>query len=171
MAVCYHDPHSLKPRYMKPLRYQSVAEKAEHMREMKAKNIVKSANNPNENWLRDKLMGTGHKWSRQCTWGFRIFDFWCHELGIAVESDGPEHIPSYDSYRDEYNLRRSGIIVLHVRNKNENDLSEALEIIKKSETWKMRRDKMGLNSNSKKGKRKWVVNPPSSSELFDINSY
>lgn len=156
---------------MKPLRAQNDALKSAYMREMKAKNIAKAKHNPNENWLMAKLATTGYKWSRQCTWGFRIFDFWCHELGIAVESDGPEHVAAYDSYRDEYNLRRSGIIVLHVRNKNESDFLEALQLIKSSETWKERRDRMGLNSHTKKGKRKWVAQPPSELELFDTKNY
>lgn len=131
------------------------------MRLMKEKNVKNSKNNPNELWLFAILKSSGLKWSRQRVWGYRIFDFWCHHLGCAVECDGPEHDPDYDSYRDEYNLRRSGIIVLHVRNKNEDDAKLSLEFISKLETWSERRDKMGLNSHSKKSKRKWVSNPES----------
>jgi very-short-patch-repair endonuclease len=142
---------------MKPLRWTTDREKSAYMRERRAQNLQRSLCNPNENWLWDKLKATGLKWKRQAVWGFRIFDFWCHEKGIAVESDGKEHDPAYDAHRDEYNLRRSAIVVLRLRNKNESDLAMVLEQITSERTWKERRDAFGLNVSGKKARRKLVL--------------
>jgi very-short-patch-repair endonuclease len=127
-------------------------------------NRARAERNKNENWLAGQLQVTGHRWTRQAAWGYRIFDFWCHELGIAVESDGPEHRPDYDAYRDEYNLRRSGIVVLRIRNMNEADLADALRLVAESETWKERKKRLGLDAHTKAGKRNLVSGQQS---LFD----
>ena len=126
------------------------------MRSRQEQNVRCTASNPNENWLEERLSTTGYKWTRQACWGYRIFDFWCHELGIAVESDGPEHDKQYDAYRDEYNMRRSGILVLRVRNRNEEDVKNALSVIAAAERWKARRERLGLNVNTKAGRRHLV---------------
>lgn len=146
----------MKSRYMKPLRWPARAEEAEYMRMRKGQNLRCARNNSNENWFAGKLDKSGHKWSRQATWGYRVFDFWCHELGIAIEVGGPEHNRTYDAYRDEYNLRRSGTVVLRVRNRNEVDAAKALSVIAAFETWKERREKLGLNAPSKSGRRHLV---------------
>jgi len=98
-----------------------------------------SAANPNELWMKAKLDTTGLQWTRQAQWGWRLFDFWCHELGIAVEVDGPEHDQAKDAKRDAYNLKRSGILVLRVRNQNEGDAAKALADIQAACTWQERR--------------------------------
>jgi very-short-patch-repair endonuclease len=154
----------MKPRYMKPLRWATNAEQAAYMRQRKAENLARALVNSNENWLLEKLQRTGFKWTRQATWGYRIFDFWCHELGIAIESDGPEHNQDYDAHRDEYNMRRSGILVLRVRNRNELDAAAAIVAVAQAETWKERRAKLGLNAHTKAGRRHLVSNQQS---LFD----
>src|SRR5262249_18630847 len=69
-----------------------------------------------ELWMAQHLKKTGIKWKRQAIWGRRIFDFWSHALGIAIEVDGPEHRKKIDEYRDAYNLHRSGIIIIRVKN-------------------------------------------------------
>jgi very-short-patch-repair endonuclease len=141
---------------MTPLPWPTKAEEHAHMRKRKAQNTAKALKNTNENWFADKLKDSTKKWSRQAVWGCRIFDFWCHELGVAIEIDGPEHNKKKDAYRDEYNYRRSGIIVLRVRNKNEEDAAQALEEVSKSLPWKDRRKDLGLNAKTKKGRRHLV---------------
>lgn len=143
-------------RYMKGLRWPSRAEQHAYMKERQRQNIVRAAVNPNENWLARRLASTGLTWTRQALWGYRIFDFWCHELGIAIESDGPEHDRAYDAYRDEYNLRRSGIVVLRVRNRNESDLRDALNVVSASVPWTVRRERLGLRVPGKRGRRHLV---------------
>lgn len=128
----------------KPLRWPTNSEKHAYMKKRQQQNRSRTLENVNENWLADILAKTDYKWTRQAIWGYRIFDFWCHELGIAIESDGPEHNKEYDAYRDKYNFQRSGIIVIRVKNKNEEDAKKALEIISKSETWLKRRENLGL---------------------------
>ena len=147
----------MKSRHMKPLRWPTNADEAAYMRQRKQENTDRSVFNGNENWLAQKLESSGRKWTRQANWGYRIFDFWCHELGIAVESDGPEHNSTYDAHRDEYNFRRSGIVVLRVRNRNEVDVCAALAMIAKAETWKERRGTLGLDANTKAGRRHLVT--------------
>lgn len=141
---------------MKPLRWPTTQEKAQYMKERQIQNRINCVKNRNENWMKAKLAGTGFKWTRQAQWGYRLFDFWCHELGIAIEVDGPEHNKHVDNYRDEYNFRRSGIIVLHVRNNNDGDADEALAFISKSDKWSDRRNALGLNLKTKAGRRRLV---------------
>jgi len=142
---------------MKPLRWPTTSQESAYLNMRQNQNRVMSRTNPNENWLADKLKEAGLRFKRQRRWGYRIFDFWSAHLGIAVESDGPEHDKDYDGYRDEYNYRRSGIIVLRVRNRNEEDTAKVIEKIKKARTWKQRREAMGLHATSQQERRKWVT--------------
>ncbi|MGQ0525276.1 MAG: hypothetical protein ACT4P8_16650, partial [Betaproteobacteria bacterium] len=50
----------------------------------------------------------------------------------------------------------SAILVLRVRNRNEADAQAALAVIAASETWKARREKLGLNVHTKIGRRHLV---------------
>jgi very-short-patch-repair endonuclease len=129
---------------MKPLKWITTSKQHAYMASRQDQNKNKSFNNFNENWMADKLKQTCHKWTRQTVWGYRIFDFWSSFIGVAVEIDGPEHKKDYDSYRDEYNFRRSGIVVLRVRNHNEKDADNAINTIYKIGEWKARRKNMGL---------------------------
>lgn len=120
-------------------RWPTCAAESARMAEYKAANVAASKDNPNEIWMARKLKMTGHKWTRQARWGFRIFDFWCAALGIAVEVDGPEHEKAWDAKRDAQDYEISGIVVLRVRNMNEEDARAALEKIASSCSWNMRR--------------------------------
>ena len=124
------------------------------MRARKAQNMARAINNSNENWMLECLEKTGHRWTRQAQRGFRLFDFWSHELGIAIEVDGPEHRADYDSYRDEYNYRRSGVVVIRVRNKNEEDAARALKIIGLSGTWDARKAAIWGPTKTKRCRRR-----------------
>jgi very-short-patch-repair endonuclease len=84
-------------------------------------------------------------WSRQVVWGCRIFDFWCSELGIAVEIDGPEHQIEYDQARDRYNYWRSGIVVLRVPNFDAEVLEMAVRVIREAETKQERKARIRLS--------------------------
>lgn len=121
-----------------------------YMRERQRQNRITCLNSKAESWMLDKLKGTGLKWTRQATWGYRLFDFWNHLIGVAIEVDGPEHMSFYDKVRDEYNYRTSGIAVLRVRNFNNQDALCALEKISKSESWNERRAALGLNPIGRK---------------------
>lgn len=145
------------PKVMRKLRYATDREKSAYMRMRQEQNLETAQKNPNENWMAERLRTTSERWKRQLIWGFRVFDFWCGRLGIAVEVDGPGHDPDYDAYRDEYNYRRSGIVVLRVRNMNEADAANAIERINGSLTWSERRHALGIDTNTKKGRR-WLVN-------------
>jgi len=150
---------------MKQLRWTTNKEQADYMRGRVAENVARSAKNPNEQWAAERLSVTPYKWKPQAQWGYRIFDFWCEFLGVAIEIDGPDHDPDYDSYRDEYNFRRSGVVVLRVRNKNEKDMDSAIATLDRIEAWTTRRFNMGLMSNTKEEKRK-NVNLPDNRKLL-----
>jgi very-short-patch-repair endonuclease len=64
--------------------------------------------------LRDRRMA-GFKFRRQYPCGPYIVDFYCAELGLAIELDGGQHFSleaqAYDARRSGY-LRRNGIQVL-----------------------------------------------------------
>lgn len=123
----------------------SSKEQAAHMAMRKVQNIDQSRHSKAEEWMYEKLKHTGHKWSRQAVWGWRVYDFWCHELGIAVEVDGPEHDISYDAKRDAYNWKRSRIIVLRVNNFDEDDARKTLKAIATAQKWNERREAAGLS--------------------------
>lgn len=129
---------------MRPLNWTYTKERHRRIRNLKLANLAVSVKNRNENWMYRKLLQTGYKWKRQAEWGYRIFDFWCHDLGVAVEVDGNTHDAKYDAYRDEYNFRRSAIVVLRVHNMDEIGADRVLHIVSQIETWRSRRTRMGL---------------------------
>ena len=101
--------------------------------------------NKNENWMKDLLEKSKYKWKRQAQWGYRLFDFWCAEIGVAIEVDGEEHNKEYDSIRDIKNMLTSGIVVFRVRNRNENGARKIITRVNKIEgDWNTRRLSLGL---------------------------
>jgi very-short-patch-repair endonuclease len=90
-------------------------EHSDHMRKRRRQNLSSALKNPNENAMADLLATTGYVWSRQATWGFRVFDFWCHKLGCAVEVDGIQH--------------DSGIVVLRAWNNNATDFERECGLV------------------------------------------
>ena len=128
------------------MKYPVTATEHAYLKGRQRENLERALRNPNENWFFEHLKRrTSHKWTRQALWGYRIFDFWCHALGIAVEVDGATHNAKYDEIRDSYNLNRSGILVLRVRNLNEEDADRVIDEINAAETWGERRKFIGLN--------------------------
>ena len=69
-------------------------------------------------WLRDRRFGD-MKFRRQHPIGPYIADFYCHELQLVIELDGPEHYEQdhyeYDERRTNF-LRHRGIFVLRIAN-------------------------------------------------------
>lgn len=137
---------------MKKLRRPGTVETHKYMKERQRQNIFNCKKSKAEEWMKNRLLETNLKWNRQMQWGYRLFDFWNHEFGIAVEVDGAEHNKTYDEYRDAYNFKRSAIIVLRVRNFNETDADQVINQIKVSEKWLDRRSKMGLLTKTEKMK-------------------
>jgi very-short-patch-repair endonuclease len=150
---------------VKPLRWTTNKEQSNYMRMRVKQNRERSASNPNENWMAEILSLTPYKWKRQVQWGFRVFDFWCHELGIAIEVDGPEHDAEYDHYRDEYNFRRSGIVVFRVKNGDDIRAQETIGTLPLFGNWPDRRALLGLSAHTKKARRRLAALPPSLSLL------
>lgn len=126
------------------MRFLSDTEKLEYMRSKRDQCLVRSLDNYNENWFASILLTNGIKHKRQAIWGFRIYDFWIHRLGCAIEVDGPEHDIKYDRYRDIYNYLRSGIVVVRVRNNNIEDANKAVALIKSLSLWKTRRRELKI---------------------------
>ncbi len=122
---------------------------SDYMAVRQRQNRATCASNRNENQVFDALKTTGLKWTRQARWGCRLFDFWCHERGIAVEVDGPEHSRAYDAARDRYNFLRSAIIVIRVPNRDGPAIAAALIEISAQGLWAERREKMGLTGGYK----------------------
>ncbi len=123
-------------------------------------NRIFSETNRNENWMLSRLEAeTDLKWTRNAMWQKRLFDFWNDEIGVAVEVDGLEHLKKkdYDAYRDKYNFYRSGIIVLRVRNLNNQDADKAIETINNTGFWQDRRDSMGLNNKKLKRDKLFIA--------------
>lgn len=152
----------MEPREMK-VRWPSSVEDSEYMRMRQRQNMHNSLSNHNENWFAEKLTRARIKYRRQAQWGFRLFDFWIASKGVAVEIDGPEHnahkARAQDAYRDEYNYRRSAILVIRVPNGDEASAAAAIQKIHGECSWEDRRAQLGLNLRSKKARRKWVAAP------------
>lgn len=121
-----------------------TADQHAYMKMRQAENLARCETIRAEQWALSHLKGTNRKWNRQAQWGYRLFDFWCHDLGIAVEIDGETHDADYDAARDARNYQRSGILVLRVRNYNEEDMERALAVIASSPGWNTRRAELGL---------------------------
>lgn len=136
---------------------------SDHMRKRKSQNLSVALKNRNENWMADLLKTTGLKWTRQASWGFRLFDFWNAHLGIAIEVDGPEHDAKsdFDQARDAYNYRRSAILVLRVRNRNEADATAALARIAAAEPWTERRRKLNVRTQKEERQAARIAAQPS----------
>lgn len=122
----------------------ATKEAAEYMLMRQKQNKETSKKNKAENWFNEKLKNCKYKFSRQRRWGYRIYDFWNHELGIAIEIDGATHNKAWDELRDKQDFERSRIIVLRVRNFDEGDAYFALEYLFQAETWNERRAAAGF---------------------------
>lgn len=95
-----------------------------------------------ENIVHAKLKEAGYQFKRQRRWGFRIFDFWCHRLGLAIEVDGKNHNPIFDKKRDDQDFKRSAILVYRIKNEhvyNALAIEELLRKIKHTSAWNSRR--------------------------------
>lgn len=136
----------LDPRHIWPTDAQLMTNDQKQLNAYKRANFRRSLTNKNELWMKGKLkVATSYKWTPQARWGRRIFDFWCAKIGVAVEVDGPEHKADYDALRDKINFLRSGIVILRVRNRNEEDAECALDHIKRECLWTDRREVLGLS--------------------------
>lgn len=114
------------------------------MNRMKQINLHTCLYSKAESWAKVRLEETGLKFTRQAQWGYRLFDFWNHHKGIAVEIDGVEHNRKIDIFKDKVDYEVSGIIVFRVNNFNEEEMNNAIEGIGKSVCWNDRRKYLGL---------------------------
>lgn len=105
------------------------------MQRFRRKTLKAALRNGNENWMAAHLETTSHRWVRQQIAGHRIYDFFCRELGVAIEVDGEDHEPDYDHWRDLDDWRYARVLVLHVENRNEADAYRAMEEIAVTGTW------------------------------------
>lgn len=129
---------------MEPLKWATTAESSAYMRMRQEQNRERCQWSRAEAWAKGQLdQHTPHKWTRQAQWGYRLYDFWCHTLGCAVEVDGPEHCAAVDAYQDEYHFRRSAIVVLRVPNFDEAGMAAALGHIACLGWWESRREQVG----------------------------
>ncbi len=124
--------------------YTTTAKEHAYMAMRQAQNRAICSTNKAENWFKTKLFTTGRKWTRQARWGFRIFDFWNHELGLAIEIDGPEHNYNEDLIRDQKEWVRSRILIFRVKNFNEAEAFHVIYFIKTCSTWNERREFAGM---------------------------
>jgi very-short-patch-repair endonuclease len=105
-----------------------------YMKAEQESSLVTCRTNANENWMRDILKTSKYNWTRQAQWGYRLFDFWCSTIGVAIELEDPEQDIPISTGDDAYNYTRSGIKVIRVRSRNKTDADNALAEIAKSET-------------------------------------
>lgn len=136
------------------LKYQTCKEDHIYMNMRKIENIERSKLSKAESWMEEKLKKSWLKFTRQAVWWYRIFDFWNSKLWIAIEVDWPEHNKNWDITRDEYNYKRSGIIVLRVKNFDDQTADKIINSLPK-ESWMERRERMWLLTKAQKRKL-WI---------------
>lgn len=155
---------------MKQLNWTTTSDQHEYMRMRKNQNISKSKSSKAENWFYTQYANLcGIKFSRQAQWGYRLFDFWFSEKGVAIEIDGPEHDQKYDAYRDAYNFLRSGVIVLRVRNFNDSDAITAIHHLTNECSWEDRRKALRVTAGfSKQTRRQFAENGDVSIAVSEI---
>jgi very-short-patch-repair endonuclease len=137
---------------MDKLPYPTRQEHHAHMKMRQNQNRVSCLKSAAEAEVYERLKKeTNIKWTRQAQWGYRLYDFWNATYGIAIEVDGKEHKKEDDRKKDEYNFRRSGIVVLRVPNFDKDCMDLCLLTIKKlisKETWEERRKSLGCSKKS-----------------------
>jgi very-short-patch-repair endonuclease len=79
--------------------------------------------NLNENQVRDALVASGLRFSRNSQFARRFVDFYIHAHGACIEVDGREHNVAYDELRDIW-LFKQGILVFRMKNGDEARLAE-----------------------------------------------
>lgn len=136
------------------MRWVVTKQHSDYMRKRVRENEVMSYANRTENAVA-KILGENSSmiWRRQKQWGVRIFDFWCHQKGVAIEMDGPEHNEAYDRKRDEYVLGRSAIIVIRFKNHDLAGVLKRCADIDQMPDWHTRRVERGLYARGKGSKR------------------
>ena len=132
------------------MRWPVNREQSAYLDQLQRINRSRTKHNACENWAAAILESGPLKWKRQSRWGCRLFDFWCHAKGVAIELDGPEHRPEYDAVRDRFVFERSGIIVIRVKNFDESGLRLAIARAADALRWKHRRANMGLEGKTKR---------------------
>lgn len=143
MRTRFEPTADMQPRYMKKLPFPTNKIASEAMRKQQAAALETCDKDPGEAWVRSKLWAIDWAWTRKAIWGCRLFDFWYPTLGIAVQVDKEGQDDEAEAYADEYNYRRSSILVLRVEPFNEDDMNRALEALKIAELWKERRARLG----------------------------
>lgn len=122
-------------------------ELAAHMKMRKQQNINRGMTAAEkwfyENYLQNR---SSYKWSFQARWGFRLFDFWCHTLGCAIEIDGSEHNSELDFQKDQKEWNRSRIITIRIHNFDEKDAEQCVEKLKSISSWNERRKEAKMKS-------------------------
>lgn len=145
-AESFINPSWLIPREMTTTGFPWKKELSDKMRERIEANRSRVV--PANQWMEEKLKTTGERWVPEYPWGYRIFDFWCGKKGIAIEVDGASHDNpqqrAWDYIRDEYNFRRSAILVIRVRSFNEADAELAIQQVSSALYWKQRRIALGM---------------------------
>ena len=134
-------------------------ERSGKMRKRKKENIIKSRYSKSENWFQKNYVKpffeeTWIKINRQSVWWTRIYDFWCCKKWIAIEIDWwyheTEKKKKKDIKYDRYNLEVSWIIVIRVKNFDEEWAKEAIERLKNSLPRKERRINLWITKIKKR---------------------
>lgn len=99
------------------------------IREVQKKQKKITLKNPAENWFSMKIKNDLSKFtfSRQKKMGFRVFDFWCKKIRVAIEIDGKQHNRQWDLLRDQKYQERFHLKVYRIWAFNESDYKEVLK--------------------------------------------
>lgn len=107
--------------------------------------------NPAENWFDKNICKDFHfQFTRQKIFGYRIFDFWCESLRVAVEIDGKRFHKDteFDQQRDDVYQKRFKVSIFRVKAFCREDYLSVLGKLK------------SLRTHPKKEKEKRKKSPP-----------
>lgn len=97
-----------------------------------------SARNENEIRIKDFLESSGYTWEVQFPYTNRIFDFYCHELCLAIEVDGKKDY-LHEMAKDDLAFKTNGVVVIRIGNKtNEYVLNFIKSRLFKFKNWETR---------------------------------
>ena len=141
---------------MRKLRFPTTKKEHEMLNARKEDLLSRSSFSKAENHALEIIKSYGLNPSRQAIWGYRLYDFWFHDKGIAIEIDGIEHDKVYDEYRDKYNYLRSGILVYRSTNFDSDRIHGVCKSIINDSSWIDRKKIMVIHGDGKKSRRKLI---------------
>lgn len=125
------------------LEWPMTKTEAAEIKQQKTMALAGALQHPAHQWMAQKLRLSGLRMNPQAAWGWRLFDFWCAEKGVAIDLIEPGDATDYTDV-DLKELFRSGILIRRLRHFDNNEADYLIQMTKEEPFWNARRAQMGL---------------------------